>query len=80
MIWANTLSASLLLFWKADLLPVLLVPGAEALAAKHEIFILDGYRFHPPVRLRSSFRDHVVGRRVLLGVVGIRRGGHHFER
>lgn len=68
----------------AERLPLLLVPCAQALPAKHEIFIIDDDRLHPGMTAVLLVGHLDVGEVVVLRVVwrrvDRRRRGNHFER
>lgn len=77
------LSPSRLLFFdtRAEPPPVLLIPGAQRLSAKHEIVILNGGGHHP----RMAGQVDRVGGRVRYAEVGdqharLRRGGWALRR
>ncbi|KAI1260816.1 hypothetical protein F5Y18DRAFT_241695 [Xylariaceae sp. FL1019] len=65
-------------------LPLLLVPGAEALAAEHEVVVVDDYGLRPAVALQLLLGDVDAGQVVVLRLIrgGVRgcRSGHHFQR
>jgi len=69
----------------AERLPLLLIPGAQTLAAPRKIFVIDNNRFHPGAACFLAghvYVREIVILRILVNMLLVRRGccGNHFER
>lgn len=76
---------SFLFGWTTDRLPLFLIPSTQAFAAKHQVFVVYYYWFHPPLFLQLGLSRVCVRQVVMQGFVAMvmrRRwsSSNHLER